>query len=640
MHIRDILSCRPALSLTLGLGLGLAGLTGPVSAVRAQAPTPAATPEKKSPVEAVEQALKIGERLTGTAEANQAELAKRRQALQQAVNQISTFGEAAQVLNLIGWKDYDTDGKPVDLDIRRGLLERFKRGVREIVERGDSTSRAALATLVGEFSANARSGLTLSPNSLVELSFTDFARGLREVVRRDSDPRVREAAARALGKVRAAPEETGPALETILRDRSSPVIVRRTAAEALASLVTPTSQAERSGSSRAVASPITERDIIEFGKEIARVALVGLGDSDPVVRRLSITALEQVSLGLANALRISSGGGLLESPIAPLPADAEFAKKMEATLGELLRTAPAVSERLVDPDAGVRRLAARALEEIGVAQQRWLVRKEMGPVPIPEDLKPDAKGERKRAALPPGELLLVAAPAAPEPEGRAGLIATIDNLLIALADPDVRVRLAAVDALDAITTRINEPAPQKDLSSDQLLRIGKGLARALGDRDRFVRWASARTLGRLGPIEGVKGAAVAGLVRMLVDPDHDARAAAALALERYGPAAAPAVPALTRAVNEGDTDVRTGSIQALVAIGKEAAPAVPAIAQALSDPNPRIRRAAAEALSRLSVRVDAAVEALQKALNDPDPDVRHFASDALLKDRPLPGLPK
>ena len=102
------------------------------------------------------------------------------------------------------------------------------------------------------------------------------------------------------------------------------------------------------------------------------------------------------------------------------------------------------------------------------------------------------------------------------------------------------------------------------------------------------------------------------------------------ALNRYGPAAADAVPDLIRAMKLGDADTRDAIIRTLVAIGTRAEPAVPALAAALSDPDPRVRQIAAEALGRFGSLAASAEPALSKALDDSNADVRKAASDALL----------
>ncbi len=610
MHIRDVLSRQRAAALPLGLALLLA------------AAGPAPAQEKKTPVEVLEQALDLNR---GSSE--KADLDARRKAVEKAADDIRTFGQAAQGLLAFRWSD--EEGSNLD-DVRQRLLKRFLAGIDNVLASGDTGARAAVATLVGEFAVTTRGGTGGRANALVQLSFVDIARMLSARAAKDASPRVREAAARALGKVRAAPDVTATALEAILKDRTAPADVRRAAAEALIVLIHPATGTDRTGLVKQSSTTTQDSDVADFGKEIVHAAALGLDDPDPQVRRSSITAIEQVASALTNYLRVSAGGGLGEGR-----AEAKLEeKKLDALVSELWGAVPALTQALGDDSPAVRLLAARSLEELGESRQRWQLRAAPG-------TRPEPKPSDKRTRLGAAGLVLVAAEEAADEDavqpGRPALVAAIDGLIARLGDADVKIRLAAVDALEAITTKVSEPGAQKEVTQEALLRTGKALTRSLGDNNRFVRWSAARTLGKLGALEGVKGGAVAGLVRLLSDSDQGVRETAAVALERYGADAAGAVPALSRAVNEGDADVRQAAIRALVAVGKSAAPAVPALAQALGDPQVRIRRAAAEALSKLAADVQGASEALQKALNDPDPDVRRFASDALLKDRLLPG---
>src|SRR5262249_22754691 len=123
-------------------------------------------------------------------------------------------------------------------------------------------------------------------------------------------------------------------------------------------------------------------------------------------------------------------------------------------------------------------------------------------------------------------------PAAPADDPlRDGLRAALRPLAEELAHKNVRVRLAALYVLESLEA---EAAP-----------LAAGIVAALQDDDVFVRWAAARTLGKMAPLEADK--AVPELARRLDDANGDVRATAVAALERYGPQAKAAVPELRRA---------------------------------------------------------------------------------------------
>src|SRR5262249_10872919 len=108
------------------------------------------------------------------------------------------------------------------------------------------------------------------------------------------------------------------------------------------------------------------------------------------------------------------------------------------------------------------------------------------------------------------------------------LQAIVQTLAAGLGDADVRARRTIIDVLESLGAA-GAPA-------------GASLVPSLRDPDRFVRWAAARTLGKIAPVAAET--AVPGLAELLMDQDLDLRLTAALALERYGPTSKAAVPSL------------------------------------------------------------------------------------------------
>lgn len=596
---------RSRLTVLLGLICLLTTLGQPPGVVRAQT--------KQTPIEALEEALKIASQAVDR-DRDKAELERRRLAVQKAVSEITTFGDAAQGLLSYSWRDDPTSAvHREDRDARQKLLDRFLNGVEVVLTTGDDGSRAALATMVGEFAANARSGASATRAGIVQDSYPLLAKHLSNLATKETRPVVQEAAIRALSKVRAAPDLTLSAMQTLLDPKKTSIEVRRAAAESLVDILQPTTGTDRGGAIRTPTAGTGEADIAEFGRAIVLSGVLGLVDSDPEVRRLSLTALEQTSSRAASLLRTSQN-----------------VPRGEGRLQEVVRVlwdaVPTLAKVLGDPDPAMRLSAARYLEGVGEIRQRLQGK---GPAAEP-------RPEEKRVELEVPLVILVAT-STEAGQGPSILAQAVDGLSERLNDPDQRVRLAAVDALDAMIAARGEIGVQKGVEPAVALRAAQALTRGLGDGNRFVRWGAARTLGHIGPLEGLKSGAVASLMRLLADSDHDVRGAAAQALEHYGPEAAAAVGKLAALVSEGkEPESRLAGIRALVATGKGAGESIQSLGGALGDKNVRIRRAAAEALGRLSGESPAAAQELQVALKDQDAEVRRFASGALLKDRPLP----
>lgn len=239
------------------------------------------------------------------------------------------------------------------------------------------------------------------------------------------------------------------------------------------------------------------------------------------------------------------------------------------------------------------------------------------------------------------------------------------QLLQALHDPKLNVRLAALKALDQIgnarskmVNMLQEQAPDRpgrqgellkefgvpdplggivsnpgkvvDLLQEDDARLRRGamdlleflgdqaapvvedVTLALRDSDRLVRWSAARVLRNVPP-QKVSAEAIRRLGTMLIDPDPDLSAAAAATLEALGPAARDAVDWLAFVIANGDTGARNwdaenriAAMKALVAIGGASAQrAVPQLATAVRDEDVRVRREAAYTLGRLGRPADA-----------------------------------
>ncbi len=204
-----------------------------------------------------------------------------------------------------------------------------------------------------------------------------------------------------------------------------------------------------------------------------------------------------------------------------------------------------------------------------------------------------------------------------KPLGPAPAVETF--LRTALADPDARVRRAAIPALRAygVSKETGSELTLKAMQDDDPGVRQAVLDRLLGSTRRPhspvdpAFEPALRTLAH-DPAESVRGRAalllaefgavdpwlVKPLRTMLRTDDESHRDRAASALAALGPAAADALPDLLPLL-ASNTQARRAVIRALAAIGPAAADAVPALDRLLDDPEMWTRAEAAQALGAI-----------------------------------------
>jgi HEAT repeat protein len=232
--------------------------------------------------------------------------------------------------------------------------------------------------------------------------------------------------------------------------------------------------------------------------------------------------------------------------------------------------------------------------------------------------------------------------------GAAGKEA-VPALLVALKDPDARVRsnaavsLCAIDrthsreAVSVLVAALDDPNPytraMMALSLGGLGPEARGavpaLLKALKDPEAGVRRQAAMALGQIGPGEGGDAKeVVAALIAAVKDPAT--RQGAVGALVNFGSAAADAVPVLLEVLKEGDASVRVDAIQILGFGGRAAASkVVPVLMAALEDPDEMARGCATRALGMIGPTAQKAVPALLGVLQSARPGHRRDAAEAL-----------
>jgi HEAT repeat protein len=598
-------------------------------------------------------------------------LEQRREALDDAVKEVRTVNDLYQALVLPDWKD-----GPSDLTINPRLFELDRAARSKVKDRllaalraglRDNKSKTSVATFIGQMGLALRSGTVNEPFGVTGPLTADLVR-----LTEDPDPKVQQAAARALGEInpteppdpdtgKEGPQrrlaEVSAALRRLLT-RAPDVATRRAAASALSELIRTmvdlqnTAQTEIRQKRFFVGAGAGPEDVIRATAEVVGLAGRGADDSDAGVRLLSLQAIALAASELDKRLPSDATeffkNQLKQSPfpkflfvrppsrrsatgkeiLALRGQVAGYLKQFDPLTAALGGEGKVLADHLRSENADIRLASRRALEAMASARQRVQRLWEFLPPLADGGAAPAGGGvEEEQDEVTP---LL------------KGLLPALDVLSGGLNDPDAAIRLKAAEFLEMMGRQAEPAVPV--------------LVKALCDPDSFVRWTASRALAQIAPAR--PGVVVPALARALSDPDLDARTAAAQALEHYGllgrlsrPALAKeteavlaraAVPALARAAQVGDAEARVAAIQALTAVvDGGAGPAVDALIAALENPDLRVRRGAADALGRVrNPAAQRAIPALTAALADPDDEVRRLAAASLLtiRERARSGL--
>jgi HEAT repeat protein len=522
---------------------------------------------------------------------------------------LATFSDLLDALLLNEWGDLakterdDSDIVATDARMRFRVAERFRAGVRGIVERGDNDGEAAIASFIAELGRTVRAALDptvqLPSDELERLRRAGFARSLTDDIVRlmavDSEL-VRLHAVRALGAIHPDPHRAAPLLGAKL-SADNGVKVRRVAAESMLRLVADGAYLkEQTFKSTPVWA--NDLDVLTVAAEVVPTAAIGLGDADMAVRLSCAEALRTSARALAvNVQRKPGGAGNPAARVRPR-GPGEIAA-LKALLQAFAVAGPRIAVCLGDPSVEVRHALVRTLERLGDARYR-----------LAEEPLDVGHGAERVLMVPPQAHDPLANFAKGDWRGVARL----------LHDPDVHVRRGAVNFLEFFADARPAVVPE----------LGKSLA----DPDRFVRWGAARALGNFSKSYQPRDAvpAVAALAKLLFDQDVAVRLAAAATLESLGKHAEAAVPDIARAIHFGDVENRVAVLRAAASVGADHVPAALAsVTSALAHPDARVRRAAVVALGKLGPLADNAttVAALRRALSDSDQAVRVQASEAV-----------
>jgi HEAT repeat protein len=526
------------------------------------------------------------ERLADVLRQGQRDPATRERLLEESVRQLHSHADLYGAWSLPGWRGPRAGDAvaAVDQKCRKGIAARFLEEARARLNAKDPAIAAAMADWLAETAVASRTG------GERPVLFRALGPDLVALVRLNQ-PGSQAAAIRALGVIEPDPAIAVPVFAFLLRSRDANL--RRGAAEGLHALLSAALQSLAFATGDALKT--ARSDLATTGAAVVLVARHGLDDPELKVRQHCAGVLRDAAVSLG---RLVSG----PPPADLLPPDRNTIR--EATLAlvqplvERLRDqGPGLACAVRDDEPEVRLLACKAVEDLADARWHWL--RQAG-----RQAGSDARDDPLRVPLR----------------------AAVAGLAAGAGDDEIRVRRAALDALEMIGPDATPAVP--------------ALARALHDPDRSVRRTAVRVLGGLGPV--VARAVTGELAAVLDDPDPDMALAALLAVQRIVPHAPAepgalsvqdtARPAVIKSLRSRDATMRVAALQTLR--GLNAAPAISEVCDVLADPDARVRQAAAETLGALGPAASAAVDPLRHALADASPEVRAAAREALQAIRP------
>ncbi len=277
---------------------------------------------------------------------------------------------------------------------------------------------------------------------------------------------------------------------------------------------------------------------------------------------------------------------------------------------------PALIESLTLEEELERRLAAVALQRIGVGEDHLprLIEIMDHDNPMVAGIAGGLVVEAKTGKSLLHEVLTGASYSTRAKTRAIRALAALDDsdalqwITDALGAPDAAVRLEAVKAMNALSSRVN--------AADALIPL-------LDDEDEQVRiWASTA-------LRSQGDAAADGLLRVLGEGSARARSLAAGVLAAHGERALAAAPRLADNLEHADAMVRVRCAAALHAVARDIERALPVLLAAAADADGDARLEAVTALAGFTAAADEVVPALIEALRGDDEAVARRAARSL-----------
>lgn len=585
-------------------------------------------------------------------------LATYRRKVRQAVKELPSLGEVANVLLLAEWNPIEFGAESPDVqtrareivvqadddafrrelekalaktndatelsraiideikrDARLQLLERLETRTRFYLREARTEDRIAAANLLSQTMIETRrqdrhEALT-SAGIIREPARRETAPGARSLRQRlaaaagdlrkllaDSNPQVQAAGIRALSDLEIPPAELVAALEPLIRSKATPVATRRAAAEALGHVLSRVLEMINNLSEESRPQPR-----LRIVDQLLPVAVLGLSDEDVGVRSASLVACVQAARVLDELTRNQQ-----------MPAERRVV--FQPTIQVVTKALPQINAVARDPEPALRVAACRVLETLVLASLRLRnLNPSTGPS-IPNIAPPKEPGGADKGPLPLGDRrrttparpsqwaavraeprVVTASP--PRPLGAAAAPA-------AILERPIRLPVAAVpNASKYAELR----TPNVDCRSGSLRPVA------------FVAQRPSE-LPPPTPMYNVWQPTVQAMIRNLRDPDYRVRLGAVDVLETLGDRAEAAAPALVQSLQDCNKFVRWGAARTLGRLApRQAEDAVAGLARLLNDREDiGVRQAVLRALGEYGENARQAVPRLAQVINRGDKD--------------------
>jgi HEAT repeat protein len=453
----------------------------------------------------------------------------------------------------------------------------------------NATVRRAALLLLGELAQEVR-GLSGEQSAGIVKAIQEASPRVAELVR-DRTPSVRLAAIEALGRIPVTSEVAMTAWDQALKD-CDPAI-RVAAVQAIRTRFARYADLLGRTQSRSEESVRQYEEVVASALTLLPALETTLGDRQSSVRAAALQAVHQLAAAL-NRFQ-------LPEDVSLEAGDAAQRSSLPRDLPELARALvslmPRLGSLLMYPEPANQIAAGHAFEEL--AQLR------------------DPSADAQRFNQPRGSFVNPRLGIAGKEAERIlteGLRQAVPVLATVLRSAPDEVQLATLDALESLGSAAKAATPV--------------LVASLQDPNRFVRWASARTLGRID-LNG-NPAVIRGVAGLLGDEDLDVRAVASRTLREFGPAARAVAPALAQLLVGEDSALKLEALEALSAIQSTDPALIPALVIALQSPEARVRQRVPPLLELFGPAARSAAPALEAAMRDEDPHVRQSAAQALL----------